>query len=203
MRIIELKPSKSGETYKVWLDCGSCVIIETETVVKFHLKDEMTFSDEQWNEVLSDNAYISARRRAFNILGYHAVSQRELFNKLTQKGADKETAEKVVDKMLELGLLNDKALLKEKVRHLAEVKKYGEKRIVSALMLKGFEKNDILSAISDLNPDEYEAVCRIIEKKYETVLKDSDLKTRQKVAAALIRRGFNYDTIKSAIQEYI
>ena len=203
MRIIELKPSKSGETYKVWLDCGSCVIIETETVVKFHLKDEMTFSDEQWDEVLSDNAYISTRRRAFNILGYHAVSQRELFNKLTQKGADKETAEKVVDKMLELGLLNDKALLKEKVRHLVEVKKYGEKRIVSALMLKGFEKNDILSAISDLNPDEYEAVCRIIEKKYETVLKDSDLKTRQKVAAALIRRGFNYDTIKSAIQEYI
>ena len=203
MRIIELKPSKSGETYKVWLDCGSCVIIETETVVKFHLKDEMTFSDEQWDEVLSDNAYISTRRRAFNILGYHAVSQRELFNKLTQKGADKETAEKVVDKMLELGLLNEKALLKEKVRHLVEVKKYGEKRIVSTLMLKGFQKNDILSAISDLNPDEYEAVCRIIEKKYETVLKDSDLKTRQKVAAALIRRGFNYDTIKSAIQEYI
>lgn len=203
MRIIELKPSKSGETYKVWLDCGDCMIIETETVVKFHLKDEMTLSDDEWEEVLSDNAYISARRRAFNILGYHAVSEKQLVKKLISKGADEDTAQRVAEKMRELGLINDEALLKEKVRHLSEVKKYGEKRIITDLMLKGFEKADILNALSDLEPDEYKTVCEIIEKKFESVLKDSDVKTRQKVAASLLRRGFNYDTIKSAIQEYV
>ncbi len=203
MRIIEMKPSKSGETYKVWLDCGECSIIETETVLKFHLKSEMILSDEAFEEILNDSAYLSSRRRAFNILSYHAVSEKQLFNKLTQKGADEDTANRVVLKMRELGLVDDKTLLKEKVRHLSEVKKYGEKRIVTDLMLKGFEKTDILNALYDLEPDNFKIVCEIIEKKYQSMLENGDIKVRQKVMNALLRRGFNYDVIKSAIQEYI
>lgn len=203
MRIIEMKPSKSGETYKVWLDCGECAVIETETVLKFHLKDELTLTDEEFDEVLNDSAYLSSRRRAFNILSYHAVSEKQLFNKLTQKGADEDTANRVVLKMRELGLVDDKALLKEKIRHLSEVKKYGEKRIVADLMLKGFDKNDILNTLHDLEPDDFKTVCEIIEKKYQSELEGGDIKTRQKVVNALVRRGFSYDVIKSAIQEYI
>ncbi len=203
MRIIEMKPSKSGETYKVWLDSGDYVIIETEVAVKFHLKDELILSDENWEEILADNSYISARRRAFNILGYHSVSERQLFNKLTEKGADEDTAQRVVDKMRELGLVNDEALLKEKVRQLSQVKKYGEKRIITDLMLKGFSKSDIQNALYELSPDDFSLVCEIIEKKYQSILEDSDIKTRQKVMNALLRRGFSYDVIKSAIQEYV
>ncbi len=203
MRIIELKSSKSGETYKVWLDSGETVIIETETALKFHLKEEKTFSDDEWEEIMSDSAYLSARRRAFNILGYRAVSEKQLFHKLTEKGADEDTAQRVVDKMIELGLVNDEALLKEKVRHLSEVKKYGEKRIITDLMLKGFNKSDIQNALYNLEPDNFKIVCEIIEKKYQNILEDSDINTRQKVMNALLRRGFSYDVIKSAIQEYI
>ena len=44
------------------------------------------------------------------------------------------------EKMVELGLVNDNKLLKEKVRQLLFTKKYGRKRIVCDLSQKGFDK---------------------------------------------------------------
>jgi hypothetical protein len=59
MQIIKMKFSSSGETYMVSLENGETIKMETETVVKFHLKDEITFTDEEWDEIMSHNSYVA------------------------------------------------------------------------------------------------------------------------------------------------
>ena len=201
MRILKMKMSSSGETYMVSLENEETIKMEAETVLKFHLKEGETYENDFWQEVLADNNYLSTRRRAFNILGYHAQSEKQLYLKLREK-TDKETALAVTKKMRELGLIDDDKLLKEKVRQLVLVKKYGRKRIVCDLSQKGFAPAEINSAIDELETDDVGMVCEIIEKKYLSVLSNGDYKTVQKVTAALLRRGFSYDTIKAAISQY-
>jgi regulatory protein len=201
MQIIKMKISSSGETYMVSLENGETIKMETETVVKFHLKDEITFTDEEWDEIMSHNSYVATRRRAFNILGYHAQSKKQLYLKLREK-ADKDTAKAVVEKMVELGLVNDNKLLKEKVRQLLFTKKYGRKRIVCDLSQKGFDVGAINDAINEFECDDVSVICEIIDKKYAQTLQDGDFKTVQKVTAALVRRGFDYDSVKHAISQY-
>ena len=88
------------------------------------------------------------------------------------------------------------------MRQLLTVKKYGKKRILCDLSSKGFNTDAINRAIEEFESDDFSTVCEIIDKKYAQTLQDGDFKTVQKVTAALMRRGFDYDTIRRAVNEY-
>ena len=105
--------------------------------------------------------------------------------------------------MCDLGLVDDKALLRDKLENLLNVKKYGTKRAINDLVLKGFDREEIEEMIEEMEYDEYSVVCEIIEHRYADELPESDIKERQKILAALMRRGFSYDNVKSAMAEYL
>lgn len=200
IKIETMTATTTGKKFKVKLSDGSVIYIDSETVVKFHLDTSTEYDEEDFEEILSDSEYNIAKNRAFNILEYRAHTEKELFDKLCQK-TDEDTANAVVEKMRDIGLVNDRALLKDKLENLLNVKKYGTTRAINELCLKGFDRDEIKETIEEMEYDEYSTVCEIIEKKYLEELTEGDIKTRQKVVAALMRRGFSYDDIKSAINE--
>ena len=192
----------SGKKLKAVLSNGRTIYIDSETAYKYRVDTTTEYSDEEFEEILCDSEYNLAKNRAFNILEYRAHSKRELFDKLCQK-TDEDTAWAVVEKMCELGLVDDKALLRDKLENLLNVKKYGVKRAVNDLLIKGFDREEIEETIEEMEYDEYSTVCEIIEHRYADELPESDIKERQKIVATLMRRGFSYDDIKSAIAEYL
>lgn len=202
IRIESLAPTASGNKLKAVLSDGSSVYIDAETAARYHLNAGEEYDLELFEEILSNSRYNTAKNRALNILGYRARSEKELFDRLCEK-TDEDTAAAVVDKMRDIGLVNDRALLCDKLQNLLVIKKYGIRRAINELSLKGFEREDIEQAIEDMEYDEYSSLCELIDAKYADELCDCDIKTRQRVIAALLRRGFSYDDIKSAISEIV
>lgn len=202
IKIEAMTATTSGRKLKVKLSDGRTVYVDSESAVKFHLDTSSEYTEEEFDEILCDSEYNMAKNRAFNILEYRAHTEKELFDKLCQK-TDEDTATAVVEKMRDIGLVNDNALLKDKLENLLRVKKYGTVRVINELSLKGFDREEIKEAIEEMEYDEYSAVCEIIEKRYSDELAEGDIKARQRIVAALMRRGFCYDDIKSAISEYI
>lgn len=202
IKIEAMTMTASGKKLKAVLSNGRTVYIDSETAYKYHVDTTTEYSDEEFEEILCDSEYNLTKNRAFNILEYRAHSKKELFDKLCQK-TDEDTAWAVVEKMCELGLVDDKALLRDKLENLLSVKKYGVKRAMNDLLLKGFDREEIEETIDEMEYDEYSVLCGIIEHRYADDLIESDIKERQKIIAALMRRGFSYDDIKSAMAEFV
>ena len=202
IKIETMTATTTGRKFKVALSDGRTIYVDSETAIKFHLDTSKEYTEEDFEEILLDSEYNVTKNRAFNILEYRAHTEKELFDKLCQK-TDEDTANAVVEKMRDIGLVDDKSLLKDKLENLLKVKKYGTIRVINELVLKGFDRDEIRETIEEMEYDEFSTVCEIIEKRYSDELVDSDIKTRQKIMAALMRKGFNYDDVKSAMNEYL
>lgn len=130
-------------------------------------------------------------------------SERELRNKLSRK-FDENSVNTAMAKLLDLGLVNDYRYAENLTRELFERKKYGKNRVKSELYQRGIASeiiNEVIETYENENDtDNIKTIVDIIRKKYYNKLVDE--KSRQKVVAALVRLGYSFSDIRSAMSEF-
>ena len=143
-------------------------------------------------------------RRAFNtgmnLLSYRAHGKKELINKLVAKKHDRVSSQKAVERLEELKLINDLDYAEMMVRHLSERKGCAEKRIMQELLMKGIDRETAETALQKLDKNPHSRIIELLETKYGKYLGDE--KGRKKVFNALLRLGYKYGEINSALREY-
>ena len=143
-------------------------------------------------------------RRAFNagmnILSYRPHGKKELINKLVSKKHDRASAEKAADRLEELKLVNDRNFADMLTRHLNENKGYSKKRIMQELLRRGIDRETAEEAVSALDKNGEERIIELLEKKYSRYLGDE--KGRKRVYNALLRLGYGYGEINSALKKF-
>lgn len=110
-------------------------------------------------------------------------------------GASDEVCEAVLKKLDELGFIDDQRWLEAFVRG-KQNKRWGPKRIIAALKLKGFNEGQILPLLEEM--DQVQSIFELLDtryKKYDL----SQWKERNKVAQALLRRGFDSQQVFEAL----
>ena len=139
-------------------------------------------------------------RRAYNyavsLLARRDHSEKELMNKLHQKGYD-EGAEAALEKLRRGGYVSDERFARLYTRELQTLKKYGKKRIEQELYRKGIDRDIIREVLDETDFDENELVS-LIERKYGRYL--SDEKGVQKTVNGLLRMGYSYSEIRDALK---
>ena len=133
--------------------------------------------------------------KAVSLLNYRAHSRKELADKLKQKtGCGDTELNEVLDRLEELGFLNDRSYAAAVVRSCAR-KGYGAQRALTELSRRGIPKELREEALAEM-PEDGGALERLIRAK----LKDpSDRDEVRKVTAAMVRRGFSWDEIRRAM----
>ena len=125
------------------------------------------------------------------------------FQKLIRK-YDEHSVDSAVEKLIGLGLINDRRYAELLTRELFERKKYGKNRVRSELFRRGIASdiiNEVIEAYEEENDsDNVEKIVDIIRKKYYNKLIDE--KSRQKVVAALVRLGYSFSDIRQAMREF-
>lgn len=140
---------------------------------------------------------------AMNSLDYRDHSVRELKTKLLRK-FDEDSVNSAIDRLIELGLLNDERFAENFARQLFEHKKYGRNRIKSELFQRGIASDIINNVLDELfeseETDNVERIVDIINRKYYNKMIDEN--SRKKVFAALMRLGYGYSDIRLAMGEF-
>ncbi len=141
-------------------------------------------------------------RRAYNqavsYLSRRDHSEKELLLKLRQKGyAD--SAEYAVEKLKKDGFVDDERFSRMYVRELIALKKYGKRRIEQELYKKGVSR-DIISLVLEETEFGENDLCDIIRRKYYRYL--SDEKGVKRTVNALLRMGYSYSEIRTALKEF-
>ncbi len=179
-------------------DGGEALRVNVALIADFSLYTGRELSGEEYARLTAAASRMNARARALKLLGFRAMSRRELVDKLTQKGESPEDAQEAADYLEELGYLDDAQYAASLVRHYAG-KGYGPGRVRQELFRRGVPRELWEQALAEL-PEDTDAVDQLIRRRLQGGTPDR--KELKKLTDALLRRGFGWGEIKSALARY-
>ena len=178
--------------------CGGEEIKTTLNVVTdLRLYSGRELDEEELKELYRASRSALARNRAMELLSRRPMSEKELVDKLIRKGEDEETAADCARWLRENGFLNDESYAAAVARHYA-AKGYGPGRVRAELSRRGVDRelwDDTLEAM----PENTDKLDRFISSR---LTDPEDRDQVRKVSAALYRRGYSWEEIRSALRRF-
>ena len=156
-------------------------------------------NEEELTELLDSVSFRRAYNKGLDFLSRRPFGTKELIKKLCEKGHEKESAQKACERLVELGLLNDEEYARVLAVDLSERKKYAIKRVRQELMFRGIDREIVENTIDSLDNDPQKSIIILIKKKY--INKLGDEKGKKRVVDALMRLGYSYSDIKTALNQ--
>ena len=199
MRIEEIKPSerKKGR-FLVKLDSGDLLRITEEELLRFALRVDMEL-DEADLAALDASARASGTRvTAANMISARPLSKGELQRRLVKKGAEEDDARAAADWLEDIGAVNDGQYAAALVRHYS-AKGYGAARIREEMRRRGVPR-ELWDEAMEQRPDSAETLDALIRKKIRGDL--ADPKEIKRVSDSLLRRGYSWSEVRSALSRY-
>ena len=177
------------------LEDGSTLRCGPQELLDFHLRSGMELSEETLEGLREAYLYWTVRRKAAALAADKAMSAGELRRKLRDKGAPPEMAERAAARLLELGVLDEKAYAAMVVRHYA-AKGYGRRRLEQELSRRELPRELWEEALEGL-PDSREQLDELVRKRLGGA--SADRAALNKLAGSLLRRGYSWEEVRAAI----
>ena len=190
-----------GSTVCIEFEGHDNVYVNEKIAAEYCLRAGMNIPESAVEEITAADLERKAKERAMYLLTDRDYCFVELYRKL-EKSYSHEISLSVCRKMAELGFVNDTAYAEKYARQLFEVKKFGFYRAKQEMKRRGLPDNVIENAVEPYLDREstVERLEELIDKKYARYLTDE--KGVQKVKSALVRMGYSYDSINSALKAY-
>jgi regulatory protein len=143
-------------------------------------------------------------KAAIRYLSFRARSEKELSDYLTKKHCEPLTLKRIIDSLIRDHFLNDEEFARMWIRERTLIKPKAIRVIKMELKQKGISKEMIESLFenSDDSPIDLDLAVKLAEKKLRTIHDQSDkYKVKEKLGRYLAGKGFDWDTIKAAIDQ--
>ena len=197
MRIERIERSKhKQERVLVHLEGGDLLRITESELLHFGLYVGLDISPETVVQLHKYGARSETRARAANMVSARPLSKRELTRRLVQKGAAADDADAAVDYLERIGALDDASYAAMLVRHYS-AQGFGAARLRDELYRRGVPRELWDAALAEA-PDVQETLARVIASK--TKGKPLNEKDTKRLADALLRRGFSWSEVRSALR---
>jgi regulatory protein len=143
-----------------------------------------------------DKLYERVMKRAFNLLSAKPRSIAELRERLLEKSwAEKESVERAIARLMELGYLNDQQYAEQFANSRLTVKPIGKTRLRRDLQRKKLSPTVINQAVENVYDmhDEEALIEQAIAKRTRLRGKPTTREESKKLLDHLLRQGFSYD----------
>ena len=141
---------------------------------------------------------MTAKEKALQLLDKRDYSRAELLRKLAEKDFDEAEATEAVDRLVELGFVDDARYAPIIVRHYA-AKGYGAQRVRQELQKRGIPR-ELWDEAMEQMPQQDDTVDRLLRSRLKSDAPDrAELKRAQDF---LLRKGYGWDEIKAALARY-
>ena len=197
MRVTGIETTKKGR-YALMVDGEFAFSLHRDTFLLCPwLQKGAEVSPERLETLRQEDELRSARERALDLLSAAEQTSGTLRQKLLRWYGE-EAVEAAVLRMEELGLINDLDYGRRYAADAVNLRGWPRRRIAMELQKKGVPAEVIEEALADITEEtEIETACRLLEGPYRGRLRDR--RERDKVKAALQRRGFSYEMIRQAV----
>lgn len=189
-----------GKTLKIELDEGEPLFIHSDVAAEFNLNKGLSVPEAAIEGVVHANDYRRAKERALYLLDERDYSYVEMFKKL-ETSYSEDICYEVLNRLCELGCINDARYSLKLAEHFLVTKKFGYYRAKEEMRRRGISQELIDTALEEYSQGSAERLAEVIQKKYARYLTYE--KGVKKVKAALVRLGYSFDDINSTLKEFM
>lgn len=188
-----------GNKVHLLLDDEYAVTTDINFWMDHYISDGTDIDDDEWEQLLEEINYKKALNKCGDLLSRRDYSVKELRTKLLRT-VDEKSADRAINRYLDAGYLDDEKYCQRLIEYLFNEKKYSKSHVKQECFKRGVptdivqEKMQAFFDESDYSAED--AVIELILSKYASKLEKENGK--QKVIAALMRKGFSYSDISSA-----
>ncbi|MCI2112612.1 MAG: recombination regulator RecX [Ruminococcus sp.] len=197
MLITAIEPRRKAMS-ALYIDGEFVMNLDTRTLIENRFDVGREIDDDDLHEIINLSNERRAKEKALWLISYRDHSKKELTDKI-KRTCDEESAEKAVERMEELGLVNDRVFAERYARKLLFTKHMSKTAASYELARKGIDRELADEILDSIDVDEREQIREVIEKKYRNI---SDEKIKRRAFSALQRLGYRFDDIRAVLEEY-
>ncbi|MGW5149669.1 recombination regulator RecX [Rhodococcus koreensis] len=145
-----------------------------------------------------------AKDLCLRLLTDRARSRAELSDRLAKKGYSADIAERVLDRLTEVGLVNDADFAQQWVHSRHTYSGKGKRALALELRRKGIGQEDATEALAQIDSeDERARATELVAKKLRTVSTDDRDRAVRRLVSMLARRGFPQGMAFEVVKEQL
>ena len=198
MRVAELR-QLSPDRFELGLSDGSSLRVGLNQIADFSLFQGRELTEPELEALREAAALQRTKERAMRIIGQRAMSEGELYTRLTEKGETEQNAAAAVAWLIGLHLLSDADYAAMVARHYA-AKGYGRRRVEQELYRRQVPKPLWEAALAEL-PEPEETLDRLLQSRLRGA-EPGDRKALKRATDALLRRGYGWEAIREAVERW-
>lgn len=183
----------------IYLDGRFYCGLKFEVVVQNRLKVGMSVTEKYMNDIQLDSEKAEALDKTFTFITATAKTEKQIRDYLYKKGYLPAVVKYVLEKMRDYKYVDDLDYAQTYVENVGARK--GKRAIKVDLFKKGVSKEDIESALENLQEEDQQSAAAEILNKY---MRSKEL-TRENFAKAfryLMGKGFDYETARRALKKF-
>ncbi|HIE57414.1 MAG TPA: regulatory protein RecX [Anaerolineales bacterium] len=202
-RIVLTKPGKL--LYTIFLDDGSNREIREESLLRFGLSPGSTMNADLESKIRQYEQEISCKEQAYRYLARRPHLERELANKLRNKGYSADLIGRTIHYLKEKNLLDDSDFISRFAEEEKKLRHSGPLRIKKKLLARGASNETIDEWLRQFYPEEEQIQhAKILaEKKYSMLQNYPKQKRFQKIQSYLQQKGYSWYIIKETVALWI
>ena len=196
MTITGIEERKKSMT-ALYIDSEYAVSVDTMTFLSTGKKIGSEITDDELYELIETSKYNRAKEKALYLIEYRSRTKKELYDKLVVLFGEN-ASERAIERLEELGLINDEKYAREYAEVLLERKGFSRQRAEFELMKKGIDKDVIEEILDELEPEPVEQIKKLLQTKFARRL--SNEKDLAKTVNSLKAMGYRWSDISEAIE---
>ncbi len=198
MIITAIEPKKKGLS-ALYIDGEFAMKLDTEVLLSKRIDVGMDIDDETLKTLIESSDIKRAKDKAMWLISYRDHTKGELIKKVS-KDTSFEAAKKAVERLEELGLVNDERFATRYATDLLNLRHMSKNGAKRKLLEKGIDKELAYDVVDNIECDTDSHIKAIIDKKYAKYLFDE--KGKRRCVNGLMRLGYSYADIKSVLSQY-
>jgi regulatory protein len=184
---------------RIFVDGEFWADIDAGVAAERGLREGVALGLEELDEARVAGDRALAMSRALNYLGYRARSEKEVSDRLRRYGHGEETVRGVIERLEDLGYLDDEDFARLVTRQKA--RRYGPRRISAELRRSGVDAELAAEVVDEEfgGRSEMEEARSVAAQRYNRGGSDADAR---RVYGLLVRRGYSSEVCAEVAREY-
>lgn len=202
--ITDIQKQKTDPSrYSIFLDGIFFSGATEESINRFNLKCGKEIDDSKLEELLYEEEFSRAKDYVYKLLAKRMYTKKEIQNKLQSRKYSLKVIQNILSLMEEYRYLNDKSFAEEWIESRIRAKPKGKIALKRELMQKGIDESIVEQALENKLDESKlsETALELARRRLKSYSKDDALTAKRKLMNFLIRRGFDFETIRNVIEK--
>ena len=198
MRVTAIEKQRRKNRLNLFLDGRFALGLSTDVAAQVSLRVGDEVDGDRLRALRDAEARADAMSAALRLLSYRPRSETELRQRLARRGAPPALIDSTIQRLRELGLVDDAAFARSWVESRERASPRGQRLLRQELRAKGVNSDALREVVEGV--DDAEAALRASARRAASLSGLPQEEFRRRLGDFLRRRGFDYETIRLTVE---